>query len=142
MRMRQSYCSHFANLLTQDSPMPTILIVEDDVDLSYLYQTTLSEKANEMVAAKSYGEVMDLLRKEDFVPDLVILDIGMPDAPGTRIIEYMREQPRFEATRILVITANDHYKERVENLGVNSFLVKPISIAYLVEVVDELMGQG
>ena len=95
-----------------------------------------------MVAAKSYGEVMDLLRKEDFVPDLVILDIGMPDAPGTRIIEYMREQPRFEATRILVITANDHYKERVENLGVNSFLVKPISIAYLVEVVDELMGQG
>src|SRR5262249_26016622 len=120
--------------------MPTVLVVEDDADLSFLYLTTLGQRGYEVVEAKSYTQAMELLRPDDYVPDLVILDIGMPDAPGTRVIEYMHSEPRFEATRVIVITANDHYRERVENLGVNYFLVKPISIAQLVEVTDELLG--
>ena len=120
--------------------MPKVLIVEDDADLLYLYVTALSQKSYDVVEAKSYSSVMEILRKPDAVPDLMILDIAMPDAPGTRVIEYMRGEARFNSTRIIVITANDHYKDRVENLGVNYFLVKPIAIARLVEITDELLG--
>ncbi len=120
------------------SNMPTVLVVEDDLDLLFLYHTALSQKGYNVVEARNNAQAMELLHAPDFVPHLVFLDIGMPDAPGTRIIHYMRSEPRFNDSRIVVVTANEQAHERVNDEDISHFLVKPITIAQLVEIADEL----
>jgi DNA-binding response OmpR family regulator len=118
--------------------MPTVLVVEDDNDLLFLYYTALSQKGYDVVEARSTTQAMELLEPPDFIPELVFVDMGMPDAPGTRVITYLRSEPRFDNTRIVVVTANDQYRARVADKGISHFLVKPVTIAELVAVADEL----
>jgi len=118
--------------------MPTVLVVEDDKDLLFLYYTALSQKGYDVIEAHNTGQAMELLEAPDFVPALVFMDMGMPDAPGTRVINYMRSDNRFDNTRIVVVTANEQYRARVEDKGVSHFLVKPVTISQLVSVADEL----
>jgi CheY-like chemotaxis protein len=118
--------------------MPLVLVVEDDVDLLFLYHTALSQKGYDVVEASNSAQAMQLLEAPDFLPNLVFIDMGMPDAPGTRAINYMRSEPRFDNTRIVVVTANEMYRERISDQDISDFLVKPITIAELVRVADQL----
>jgi two-component system, OmpR family, KDP operon response regulator KdpE len=120
--------------------MPTVLIIEDDYDLLFLYRTALTQKGFTVKEAHNSTEAMDQLQKQDFVPEMILMDIGMPDIPGTRVIDYVRGESRFDATRIVVVTANEQYRERVTNKNISRFLVKPISIAQLAALADELIG--
>jgi DNA-binding response OmpR family regulator len=122
--------------------MPTVLIVEDDQDLLFLYHTALTQKGYNVVEARNSAQVMDLLQAPDFIPELVFLDIGMPDAPGTRAIDYMRSESRFNNTKIVVVTANEQYRTRVMEKGATMFLIKPITIAALVAVADDMTGDA
>ena len=118
--------------------MVTVLVVEDDTDLLYLYRTALSQKGYEVVEAHNSAQAIELLDTPDFIPALVFMDMGMPDAPGTRAINFMRGEPRFDNTHIVVVTANDQYRSRVADKGISYFLVKPVTISQLVDVADEL----
>src|SRR4051794_14388825 len=118
--------------------MPTVLVVEDDSDLVFLYHTALSQKGYDVVEARNSAQAMELLEASDFIPKVVFIDMGMPDAPGTRAINYMRSEPRFDNTRIVVVTANEQYRARVADKGISYFLVKPIAISDLVALADEL----
>ena len=118
--------------------MPTVLVVEDDFDLLFLYHTVLSQKGYDVVEARNIAQAMELLEAPDFIPHLVFIDMGMPDAPGTRAITYMRSEPRFDNTRIVVVTANEQYRERIDEKDISHFLVKPVSIAELIAVAAEL----
>ncbi len=114
-----------------------VLVVDDNEDLVFLYKTALAQKGYEVVEAHSSAETMDLLAAPDFVPALVFIDIEMPDALGTHAIEYIRKNARFGETKIVVVTANDLYRERLEPL-VNRFVVKPVAITVLMNLADEL----
>lgn len=118
--------------------MPTVLVIEDDTDLLYLYRTALSQRGYEVVEANNSTEAMEILETPDFIPALVFVDMGMPDAPGTRVINYMRSEDRFDETRIVVVTANEQYRARVADKGVSHFLVKPVTISQLIDIADEL----
>ena len=118
--------------------MPTVLVVEDDADLVFLYHTALSQKGYDVIEAHNSGQAMELLEAPDFIPALVFMDMGMPDMPGTRVLNYMRSQQRFDNTRIVVVTANEQYRARVADKNVSHFLLKPITIAQLVGLADEL----
>jgi DNA-binding response OmpR family regulator len=118
--------------------MPTVLVVEDDNDLLFLYQTALTQKGYDVIEAHNSTQALELLDAPDFIPALVFMDMGMPDAPGTRVINYMRNDSRFDNTRIVVVTANEQYRARVADKGVSHFLVKPVTISQLVDVADEL----
>jgi DNA-binding response OmpR family regulator len=118
--------------------MPTVLVIEDDSDLLFLYHTALSQRGYDVIEAHSSAQAIELLESPDFVPALVFLDMGMPDAPGTRIIHFMRNEARFDNSRIVVVTANEQYRSRVEEKDVSHFLVKPVTIAQLIAIADEL----
>jgi DNA-binding response OmpR family regulator len=118
--------------------MPTVLVVEDDSDLLFLYHTALSQRGYDVIEAHSSAQAIELLEALDFLPELVFLDMGMPDAPGTRIIHYMRSESRFDNSRIVVVTANEQYRDRIEEKDVSHFLVKPVTIAQLISIADEL----
>jgi CheY-like chemotaxis protein len=124
-------------IMVEKQMCPTVLVVEDNDDLVFLYKTALVQKGYEVVEAHGGIQVMELLANPEFVPAVVFMDIEMPDAPGTRAIEYMRKNARFGETKIVVVTANDTYRDRLAPL-VNRFLVKPVAITHLISLADEL----
>ncbi|HVO42924.1 MAG TPA: response regulator [Aggregatilineales bacterium] len=118
--------------------MSTVLVIEDDADLRFLYNTALSQSGFSVAEAHNVALALSMLSDPNFVPELVILDMGMPDSPGTRAINFMRGEPRFNNTQIVIVTANEQYRERVADKGVSYFMVKPVEIAELVRIVTEL----
>ena len=118
--------------------MPTVLVIEDDTDLVFLYNTALSQKGFDVIEAHNSAQAMELLEAPDFIPALVFMDMGMPDMPGTRVLNYMRSEPRFDDTRVVVVTANEQYRARVADKNVSRFIIKPITIAELLSIADEL----
>jgi DNA-binding response OmpR family regulator len=118
--------------------MPRILVVEDDADLQFLYHTMLSRRGYEVVTTETATDAIAALADGSF--DLLILDINLPDYPGTHVIEYMHTNgARAHNTPILVISAHDGSRSAVYAMGVRNFLIKPVHMQDLLATVDEML---
>lgn len=115
--------------------MPKILAVEDDRDLQYLYELMLSKNGFEVEVAANV--VQGLLRLTNDVYDLIILDLNMPDLPGTKIIEFIRDDARLKHIPVIVISANDTGRKFAMALGARAFLVKPVKMQELLAIVHD-----
>jgi DNA-binding response OmpR family regulator len=120
--------------LLRNYTMQTVMIVEDDAELFRLYQTVFSDKA--LMQATTVRQAIEYL--QNIIPEIVVLDMSLPDGNGFTILKFLRENPRFAKTQILVVTGNDQYQERVESMGVEYFLFKPISVMMLKDLVARL----
>lgn len=113
-----------------------ILVVEDDPDLLFLYQTALSQQGFEVIGAENAKVAMMELDNGDF--DLLMADLNMPDAHGTAVIDHLRQDARHDNTEVIIVTANDHWLGEVTERGVEHILVKPVSMKQVVELVRQL----
>jgi len=119
--------------------MAKILSVEDDSDLQYLYSMMLARRGHTLDAAKSTADAIVMLARGGY--DLIILDMNMPDVPGTRVIEFVRQNAQLRHMPILVISANDYYRRQAMTLGVSAYLLKPVTLRDLDALVhDALTG--
>lgn len=117
--------------------MPRILVVEDDGDLLYLYGAILTRRGYAVETVKLSADALLHLTNEPF--DLIILDIGMPDISGMRIIEFARSDARLKHIPIVVVSANEHNEALTRPWGVRHFFVKPIKLQDIAAVVDGLL---
>jgi DNA-binding response OmpR family regulator len=117
--------------------MVRILVVEDDADLQFLYDKALAYLGYEVVAARNATQAFLHLTNEDF--DAVILDINMPDAPGTKVLEFTRGDVRLRNLPILVVSANENYRAQVQASGARYFLVKPVSLQDLTAAIKDVL---
>ena len=120
------------------SGVKKILIVEDDTDAMDLYLRSLEKENYEI--KKSYTGFSSGAAVE-FRPDLVILDIMLPDIDGYKICELLRKNPETSGTKIIVISAiNDERKiKKIYKLGADDYLIKPFSISELKEKIRNLL---
>jgi len=79
-----------------------ILAIEDDPDLSYLYESFLEAEGHQVVAARNGAEALAGLERR---PDLVLLDLMLPDTDGYTILRHMRATPALRRTPVIVISA-------------------------------------
>ncbi|EHR35643.1 response regulator [Helcococcus kunzii] len=104
---------------------PKILVVEDDPAITNLIRTTLDTQDYSYHAAKTGTEaVRDAL---SYNPDLIVLDLGLPDMDGVQIIEKIRSWSNLP---IIVVSARSEDEDKVEALdaGADDYLTKPFSI--------------
>lgn len=115
-----------------------ILIVEDDPDAMDLYLSILEKENYEI--KKSYTGYSSGVAI-DFKPDLIILDIMLPDFDGYKICDFLRKCPETADTKILVISAISELRKikKMYDLGANEYLVKPFSIAELKNKIKTLL---
>lgn len=111
---------------------PTVLVVEDDADLADLYATWLAEHCEVRVA--NAGEAA--LERLDAEVDVVLLDRRMPRLSGDEVLSAIRE--RGVDCRVAMVTAVEPDFDIVE-MGLDDYLVKPVSGDELVETVDRLL---
>ena len=118
--------------------MAHILVVEDDEDLLFLYATMFTRQGHTSLKARRVVQAIQFL---DSAPvELVVLDMNMPDAPGIRVVEHMRQNERLAHIPVVVISANDQWRKLCEEMGVEQFLTKPVSMQQIVTLLDDVLG--
>ncbi len=121
--------------------MPTtILSVDDERDVTTLVNFHLTRAGFNVVTAASGREALDSIALQ--CPDLIILDLMLPDIDGFGICEILRRHPETATIPIIILTAwatNDAHHLGLE-LGALDYLTKPFSPKKLVERVQQLLG--
>jgi CheY-like chemotaxis protein len=126
-----------------------ILIVDDEPDVVSYLEMLLEDAGFETLSALNGGEGMELLRRER--PDLVTLDISMPEASGTRFYKEMKNDAELASIPVIIITAvtgygGDRYayerfiSGRKSVPAPDGFFPKPIEREELLETVRQILG--
>lgn len=119
-----------------DGHAKTILIVEDEANLRELVRAVLGP-------AYRYGEAADgaeaLDQVRELAPDLVLLDLMLPQTSGLEVLEAIRSDPAIRSTPVVILTAWAHYEEEARGYGADGFVAKPFEPAELQTVVRELL---
>jgi len=120
-----------------------LLIVEDDLDILKLLDTTLTFSGYRVVTTRNGREGLEAIQKER--PAIVIADIMMPKLDGFGLVHRMRINPETRDIPVVFITATYVAREDKEfalNIGATRFIQKPVDLEMLRETIDELMKQG
>ena len=106
----------------------TILIVEDEPQMLRLLGLTLEREGYRIVAAQTAVATRAQLQKT--TPDLIILDVMLPDMSGLALCQELRQQPATAATPILMLSALGQVPDKVAGLkaGADEYVVKPIEL--------------
>ena len=120
----------------------TILIVEDETDLSELMRYNLEAEGFRIVSAESGDEAVERIR--DGVPDLILLDWMLPGLSGIELTRRWRSRDETVRTPIIMITARGEEEERVRGLatGADDYVVKPFSMPELVARIQALLRRS
>src|SRR3984885_12573341 len=112
--------------------MKKIVLIEDDTDLFALLKYNLEKEGFGIAGSQTGKGAIELCRRER--PDLVILDIMLPDSDGLEICKGLRNHSDFAATPIIFLTARVSETDRILGLelGANDYIVKPFFIRELV----------
>jgi CheY-like chemotaxis protein len=109
--------------------MLKVLVVEDTPDSAELAQRVLTARGFSVTLA---GDAETALQAAiDDPPDVIVLDLGLPDADGQTLVGWMRRVPALARTPIVVCTAwpEETAKRMVEAYGCDGYIRKPISVA-------------
>jgi two-component system phosphate regulon response regulator PhoB len=120
----------------------TILIVEDEADLSELMRYNLEAEGFRVSMAESGDEAVERIR--DGVPDLILLDWMLPGLSGIELCRRWRSREETARTPIIMITARGEEEERVRGLatGADDYVVKPFSMPELVARIQALLRRS
>src|SRR4029077_13650173 len=112
--------------------MKKIVLIEDDADLYSLIQYNLEKDGFGFAGSKTGKGAIDLCRREK--PDLVILDIMLPDSDGLEICKSIRAHPELSHIPVIFLTARASETDRIVGLelGANDYIVKPFFVRELV----------
>jgi DNA-binding response OmpR family regulator len=116
-----------------------ILIVDDTAENIDLLRAVLESRDYAVKAASSGAVALKLI--EESIPDLVVLDVMMPEMSGYEVCQAIRQKPQTELLPVVMLTALDPASEKVKGIeaGADDFLSKPINQAELLARVDSLL---
>ena len=106
-----------------------VMVVEDDAPVRHLITASLSAEDYTVIVALTAAEAVQLSATRN--PDLILLDLGLPDGDGVEVIRQVR---LWTETPIIVISARDEDADKIEALdaGADDYLTKPFSVAELL----------
>jgi DNA-binding response OmpR family regulator len=112
--------------------MKKVLLIEDDADLFALIKYNLEKAGFQMAGSQTGRGALELCRRER--PDLVVLDIMLPDSDGLDICKGIRAHPDTAGVPIIFLTARASETDRILGLelGANDYMVKPFFVRELI----------
>ena len=108
-----------------------ILIIEDEKSISHFISTVLTNNGYETMQARTGSEAQSMISSH--CPDLIILDLGLPDMDGMDILRQLRD---WSSLPVVVVSARSHEKDKVRalDMGADDYLTKPFGT-------DELLAR-
>ncbi len=108
-----------------------ILIVDDEPDALLATQRALEADGYNVIVARSGSEALDKI--EETIPDVILLDVMMPEMDGFEVCRRLKESERFEHIPTLMLTAKGQTDDKVEGieLGADDYITKPFELREL-----------
>ena len=127
--------------MTVPDPKATILYVEDNPDNRTLVRRILVAEDYEVLEAVNALDALNILKNNR--PDLILMDINMPDMDGYTLTTRIKSMPGFERIPILAVTANVMRgdKERTLEAGCDGYIQKPLDIDQLIREVERFLSR-
>jgi phosphate regulon transcriptional regulator PhoB len=116
-----------------------IAIVEDEEDIAHLVAVNLEKSGFETRTFSTGASMLKFIEKR--LPDLVILDLMLPDMDGLEICKYLRQDAEFASVPVIMLTARTEETDRVLGLelGADDYVTKPFSVRELVARVKAVL---
>jgi DNA-binding response OmpR family regulator len=120
-----------------------ILIIDDDPAIQNVVQMLLARIGCETVAAGTANDGAVVLRQHP-LPDLVLLDLMLPDVDGLELLRQMRAKATFDALPVVILSAlaDPEQIRRGLELGADRYITKPYLAANLTQTVTEVLRMG
>ena len=115
----------------------SILVVEDDRALAQVFQLSLESAGFAVLNVGSCSEAVDALMRQEIL--LVVLDMNLPDAPGTQVLDYIESEPALTHIPTIVLTAYTRFSNQGNRQSVFQVLNKPITAGMLIKTVNSAL---
>ena len=122
--------------------MAKILYIEDIKDNITLVQKIVTSRGHEFMSAENAEAGLQMAF--DLRPDLILLDLGLPDADGQTLSVWLRNDPILETVPIIVLTAwpEEVVRHTVEAYNLDGYLCKPFTLTELVQTIDQTLSKN
>lgn len=119
-----------------------VLVVDDEPNIVLSLEFLMRRAGFEVAVARNGSEALAAL--EGSPPDLLLLDVMMPELDGFEVCERVRARPDWKNTKIIMLTARGREQERERGLalGADAYVTKPFSTRDLVEQVRQMLGEA
>ncbi len=117
----------------------TVMIIEDEPDAAELFAEMMRVNGFRVLKSYSSTPAMNLIQQEK--PDVIILDIMMPDVSGIEVLRFMRREPALASIPVIVVSAKSMPSDVRTGLdaGASAYLTKPVGYIDLKNAVDSVM---
>jgi DNA-binding response OmpR family regulator len=121
--------------------MAKILIIDDEIQTTTLLEMLLSRKGYQTTSVNDSSMAVQEANKTK--PDLILLDLMMPDPDGFKVCRMLRADTRFIFTPILIVTALDDTDSKIVafGAGADGYIIKPYDIDELVATIKTLLHE-
>ena len=128
--------------MNQPAASAKILIVDDEPNIVLAIEFLLQRQG--YLVEKAYNGLQALEVAIDFQPDIIILDVMMPDMNGFEVGKQIRQLPALEHTKIIFLTAKGTQKDKQTGYasGAEVYMIKPFDNDELVTTVQEMLTYG
>lgn len=120
----------------------TIMVVDDNPDIITIVKTILEGRGYTVFSASSGPELLSILPNHK--PDLIILDIMMPEMDGLEVLTRLKGKTETATTPVILLTAKVQYEDVLGGykLGADYYITKPFTSTQLVNGINLLLGEG
>jgi two-component system, OmpR family, alkaline phosphatase synthesis response regulator PhoP len=120
----------------------TIMVVDDNPDIITIVKTILEGKGHSVMSAASGAELLNMLKGQK--PDLIILDIMMPEMDGLEVLSKLKAMSETATIPVILLTAKVQYEDVLGGykLGADYYITKPFTSTQLVNGINLLLGEG
>jgi CheY-like chemotaxis protein len=124
-----------------EAARPTILIVDDEKEYVRATTRALEHFGYPVYVAHGAVEAMSLLKV--VTPEVMLIDVMMPEVDGLTLLRHIGSRPEFLHTRLVIVSANGLAKNQAAAwlAGADAFLGKPFTMAQLQEVIEHVLGE-
>ncbi len=119
-----------------------VLVVDDEPNIVLSLEFLMRKAGFEVEVARNGQEALEAIARQP--PDVLLLDVMMPEMDGFEVCERLRADPRGRATKVVMLTARGRDSERQRGLalGADVYVTKPFSTRELVARVKAMLGEG
>ncbi|WP_299902786.1 response regulator [uncultured Aquimarina sp.] len=120
--------------------MKKILIVDDEPNIVMSLEYTFKKKSFEVFIARDGSEALQIAEEE--IPDIVLLDIMMPNVDGYETLKEIKNNKNLKDTKVVFLSAKNKATdiEKGLSMGADKYLTKPFSVKKLVAEINELLN--
>lgn len=140
LRIPISYAIVTYEVIVMTTPQKTVLIIEDEADAADLFAEMMRVSGFRVLKTSSTAPAITMMTAEQ--PDIVLLDIMMPDISGLDVLRQMRADPELADIPVVVVSAKSMPADIKNGMeaGASTYLTKPVGFLELKEAVERALG--